>query len=147
MNEREDRMAAAEREVFQQPEYRPNTGMVIPVRLLTADVALRQFIMERFREAQKVGYPRMSAFAVDIARGTLGLPPPTEDDPVHDAVAVFYSGLREIDRRILAEFYLPGWGSLKQKAKRVGKSVKSFKKSVEWLIYTCQEWLKSKGLA
>jgi hypothetical protein len=131
---------------IQQPVYMPNDGKRgMPLGLLFADVALRRYMAAEYREADRIGYPRMACFAKEMALGTVRLPPPIEDDPLHDAVGAFYAGLKQIERRILAEFYLPIKSTLKQKAKRVSKSVRNFLKSVERLVADCLRWLQVRG--
>ena len=120
-------------------------GMNLPDELREPDIYLRHFMLLRYQEFARLGYPRRSAFAVDIARGTVSLPPTLEDDPINLTVGEFYLSLREVDRRILSDYYLPGSGTLKQKAKRIGKSIRSWCRQVARLLWRLDNWLTGHG--
>lgn len=126
----------------------PPTKTYEPLQVgkLFADVALRKYVRTTYMEAQRLSYPRICIFAREMARGTISLPPITAEDPVHDAVGAYYGQLLEIERRILSEWYTPANGTLKQKARRVSKSVDNLKRAVERLIRGCESLLKSRGL-
>ena len=110
-----------------------------------ADRELRRFINYQLNECRRLGYPIMATFAREIARGTVGLPPPTEEDPIMEAVGeFFYQHIREIDRRILSERYL-GMGTEKERAKRASMSVGKIRVTIDNLLYGCQMFLRARG--
>ena len=110
-----------------------------------ADRELRRFILYQFGEAKKLGYPTMSAFAREIARGTVSCPPPTEEDPLMEAVGEFYfQRLIEHERRILSERYLRN-GSEKQRAQRLSMSVRAMSMKTDRMLERLREYLHLKG--
>jgi hypothetical protein len=120
----------------------------VRAEIYLADYELGRFIRYQQAEARRLGYPIMSTFARDIARGTIGVGPPTEADPVMEAVAEFYHSLKEIERRILAEKYLD-CGTLYERARRASVSVSRLQKSIDGLLNRCMgclDTLKRKKL-
>ena len=110
-----------------------------------ADRELRRFINYQLNECRRLGYPVMATFAREIARGTVGLPPPTEEDPIMEAVGeFFYQHIREIDRRILSERYLY-MGTEKERAKRASMSLGKYQKTTDRLLCECTGFLKGRG--
>ena len=110
-----------------------------------ADRELRRFILYQFGEAKKLGYPTMSAFAREIARGTVSCPPPTEEDPLMEAVGEFYfQHLHEVERRVIAEKNLAA-GTLYERARRVGMSYGSLKRAIDRILERCHGYLAAKG--
>lgn len=85
----------------------------------------------------------MAAFAKDMARGTLSLPP-IQQDPLMDCVGGFFFHLKQIERRILAEYYLGK--SLYKCAKHVGSSPRRFARILEKLLWRCYYWIEGRGL-
>jgi hypothetical protein len=116
----------------------------VRAEIYLADYELGRFIRYQQAEARRLGYPIMSTFARDIARGTIGCAPPTEADPVMDAVAEFYHGLKEIERRILAEKYL-GFGTKYERARRASMSRGKLESVINSLLYRCLGFLQGKG--
>lgn len=117
-----------------------------PVRsdVILADMELRRFIRYQHHEAQRLGYPIMSTFARDIARGTIGCAPPTEADPVMDAVGDFFHQLREVDRRIVAEKYLDS-GTLYERARRASMSRGALERLLDRILERCAGFLQGRG--
>ena len=109
-----------------------------------ADRELRRFINYQLNECRRLGYPIMATFAREIARGTVGLPPPTEEDPVMECIGRFFYGLLEIERRILSERYLQT-GTEKQRARRLSMSVGSMKLKTDRLLERCVGYLQCAG--
>ena len=109
-----------------------------------ADREMRRFIHQQQAEARKLGYPTMSTFARDIARGTVGMPPTQQDEPVIEAVGEFYWKLREIDRRVLAEKYLDA-GTLYERARRVSMSRGSLNRHMDRILERCSGYLLARG--
>ena len=110
-----------------------------------ADRELRRFILYQFGEAKKLGYPTMSAFAREIARGTVSCPPPTEEDPLMEAVGEFYfQRLIETERRIISERYMQN-GTEKQKAQRLSMSLRSMQMKTDRILERLREVLYAKG--
>jgi hypothetical protein len=117
-----------------------------PVRadVYLADCELRRFIRYQHQEAARLGYPIMSTFARDIARGTIGCAPPTEADPMMDAVGEFYHQLREIDRRIVVEKYM-NTGTLYERARRASMSRGKLQAVLDRLLERCAGFLQARG--
>ena len=113
---------------------------------MMAEASLRGFLWSEKFETARIDYPRRSAFAVDIAHGTVALPRPTDDDPVNDAVGSFYYALTPTERMILDDRYLPRQESVRVRAERAGLSVRSWYRTIRWLLEECARCLQSKGL-
>ena len=113
----------------------------IDEELRPAEQELKRFIGYQWAEAKKLGYPRMSAFAKDIARGDIGVPPPTEADPEMDSMGMFFWGLKEIQRRIIVERYVET-GTQYEQAKRCGLSIDNFNKKVREILVECKAWMR-----
>lgn len=110
-----------------------------------ADRELRRFILYQFSEARKLGYPTMSAFAREIARGTVSVPPPTDEDPLMEAVGDFYfQHLHELERRVIAEKNLSE-GTLRDRARSVGMSYGRIQRALDRVLERCSGYLKAKG--
>ena len=110
-----------------------------------ADRELRRFILYQFGEAKKLGYPTMSAFAREIARGTVSCPPPTEEDPLMEAVGRFYfQHLTEVERRVIAEKNL-SVGNLNQRAKANGMTRGRLQAIIDRILERCHGFLSGKG--
>lgn len=110
-----------------------------------ADRELRRFVLYQLNEFRRLGYPVMCTFARDMARGTLGLPPPTSEDPIMEAVGEFYhQHIREIDRRLLSERYLQ-MGTEKERARRLSQSVGAYQKTTDRILERCNGFLKARG--
>lgn len=101
---------------------------------LYAKTELRRFLRAQYDEVMSGGYPRRAAFAADIARGDIGLPPPAEDDPVMSLVARWYYELRQVDREALASHFVPGGGTERQQARRLNLSKYRLRERVDALI-------------
>ncbi len=114
--------------------------------LAMADTELRRYLKTQFKHAAALGYPRMSTFARDIARGDIGLPPYEPEDPMMDAIGVFFfQRLRQIERYILSERYI-GEGTLKTRARRLSISVGAFERKSDRLLERCRGFLEGCGL-
>jgi hypothetical protein len=109
--------------------------------LRQADVELRRFILYQYNESRRLGYPRLSTFARDIARGDIGTAPPTQEDPMMESMGEFYWGLLQIDRRILAEKYLET-GTLYERARRCGITTNRYQIKVEKILIECKGWIR-----
>jgi hypothetical protein len=114
--------------------------------LAMADRELRRYLKSQFKHAASLGYPRMSTFARDIARGDIGLPPYEPPDPMMDVIGVFFfQRLRQIERQILSNRYL-GEGTLKERARRLGISVGAYERKSDRLIERCRGYLEGCGM-
>ena len=112
-----------------------------------ADRELRRFVLYQFNEAKKLGYPTMSAFAREIARGTVSVPPPTEEDPLMEAVGEFYfQHLHEVERRVIAEKNL-SIGTLYERARRIGMSHGKLKVAIDRILERCHGFLSARGFS
>ena len=112
--------------------------------LLFADRELRRFIKAQYENYYPLGYPSAAAFARDIARGTVSLPP-TPQDPLMDQVGVFYHGLKQIERRVISEYY-GNRGSFRRCARVIGVSVGRFFRFLNKLLWRCYSFLDGRGL-
>lgn len=108
--------------------------------LRQADRELHRFFRYQWTEAHRLGYPRQATFARDIARGTIGTPPPTGEDPAMECVGQFYWELGEIERRIVAEKYLET-GTEYERAKRVGITVRQLRVKMDRILLQCSGWI------
>jgi hypothetical protein len=104
---------------------------------------VKRFIRAEYMEFMRIGYPRMSTFARDIARGDIGMPPPTEVDPIMDEVGRFYWKLNQIERRVLADKYCPDHVTEKERCKRVGQTIHRNRRMLERLLKQCGECLST----
>ncbi len=110
-----------------------------------ADRELRRFVLYQFNEARKLGYPTMSAFAREIARGTVSCPPPTAEDPIMEAVGEFYfQHLHELERRVIAEKNL-AVGTLLQRARASRMSRGRLQLIIDRILERCHGYLRAKG--
>ncbi len=115
-------------------------GRPIRAELVNADREARRYVRSQLAEAQRLGYPRMSAFAKDIARGTLALAP-TPEDAVLDIVGRFYwQRCNEIERRVIAAAYGEGF-STHVKAHRLGISPRRYHRIIERVLIALREHL------
>jgi hypothetical protein len=114
--------------------------------LAMADRELRRYLKSQFKHAAALGYPRMSTFARDIARGDIGLPPYEPPDPMMDVIGVFFfQRLRQIERLTLSNRYL-GDGTIKERARRLSMSVGSYMRKSDRLVERCRGYLEGCGM-
>lgn len=98
---------------------------------MTLDVRLAEFHSRRYvrhitAEARKLGFPTMSAFAKDIARGTVSLAP-TPDDKQLDYVGRFMWNIAPpIMRRVLFVAYDDSDETAARKAEQVGMTRRQY---------------------
>lgn len=119
-------------------------GRPIRAELSKADREFRRYIRAQQEEYRKLGYPAMAPFAKGIARGDVGMPPPTQEDPLLDAVGGFFFSLKEIERRVLSDKYTSGDAEA-VRVRRVGQSVRQNRVMVERLLLRLDGWLCGKG--
>ena len=105
-----------------------------------AELELVRFLRKEWGEARKLGYPTMSAFAKDIARGTLAPASQEAPDPVQDAVGRFYGGLRLQEKRVLWERYICERRG-KRAADRVGLDRRSCSRIVKRTLTRLSDYL------
>ena len=117
--------------------------MTQKAELLIADAGMNRFIREQY--SSNLGYPKMAAFARNVSRGTVSLPP-TLEDPFMECVGAFYHSLRPIERRILVERYMIR-DKVKACVKRLSMSVGSFYRKVTKLLWRCYDWMRARGHA
>lgn len=101
--------------------------------LLRAEMELIRFLRKEWAECRKLGYPPMSAFAKDIARGTLAPAAQEEPDPVLDAVAGFCRHLSLRERLVLHERYIAGRNG-KMGAESTGLTKRTFNRTLRRII-------------
>ena len=116
--------------------------MTVSPTLLRADAEMKRFIREQYHN--HLGYPKICSFARNLSRGSISLPPPTEDDPVLDCIGAFYISLMPIEKRALFERY-SGDGAVRQRARRVSKSVAGFYRFTNKILWRCHYWLLERG--
>jgi hypothetical protein len=80
-------------------------GRPIRPEIRFADMEARRFVQSQLAEARKLGYPRMAAFAKDIARGTISLAPTPEDESLDRVGRFYWTFCNEIERRVMATDY------------------------------------------
>lgn len=115
----------------------------VSVEVRFADYEMGRFVRAQWLEAQKLGYPRQSIYARDIARGTVGLPPVTEEDPLMAAVGEFYhQRLTDIDRQVLAAKYI---GACPMMRRGLHISGRRCREKVTNALRRCADWLAAKG--
>lgn len=103
-----------------------------PVRpeLMGADHEARRYVMHILAEAARLNYPSKSAFAKEIARGSLSLPP-TPDDPVMDQVGRYMiEAANEITRRAIMAHYGEDYPK-PIKVRRLGMTINRFDRTIE----------------
>lgn len=108
--------------------------------LLRAEVELIRFLRKEWAEARRLGYPPMSAFAKDIARGTLAPAAQEAPDPVQDAVGRFYGRLRIIEKRVLWQRYIGGLRG-QAAADRTGITRQSFARIIRRTLSRLSDYL------
>jgi hypothetical protein len=89
-----------------------------------ADIEARRYVRSQVAEAERLGYPKMTTFAKDIARGTVSLAA-TPEDEVLDKVGRFLWTLNEIKRRVIFSHYGED-APAKIKAYRLGMTTHRF---------------------
>jgi hypothetical protein len=85
-------------------EQNHNMARTVSDELRYADMEARRYVRSQWTEAEKLGYPKMTSFAKDIARGTVSLAP-TPEDAVLEQVGRFLWTLSEIQRRVVFSHY------------------------------------------
>lgn len=120
-------------------------GRSVRADIQQADFEMGRFLRAQFEYARRLGFPRMTTFARDIAKGDVGMPPPTEDDPLMDCVGEFYfQHIHEIERRALADKY-SGTSSDRERARRIGQTVGRYKLGIDRLLERCSGFLRARG--
>jgi hypothetical protein len=109
--------------------------------LRPAELELKRFISYQWSEYRKLGFPSMSTFARNIARGDIGVPPPTQADPDMDCIGSFFWGLKDIQRRIIAMRYIDS-GTQYEQARSVSLCVDNFNKKVREILVECKSWMR-----
>jgi hypothetical protein len=119
-------------------------GRPIRCELAKADRELRRYVREQQQEYARLGYPTMSTFARDIARGDIGTPPPTQEDPCMEAVGAFVYSLKEIERRVLVDKYSSN-GAERERCRRVSQSIRQNRVMIDRLLLRLEGWLSGRG--
>ncbi len=114
-------------------------GRPIRAELANAEREARRYVQSQVAEARKLGYPRMSAFAKDIARGTVCLAPTPEDD-ILDRVGRFLWRCTEVERRIVTSAYGESYTG-HVKARRLGISFSRFNRVKESVLLRLSGYL------
>lgn len=110
-----------------------------------ADLELGRYIRHEYAALRKLGYPMMAAFAREIARGTISLPPPTAEDPVMEVVGQFYSRLMLHEKRIMFDKYLGAW-SAQSRAKNMGISTGRLQRKINRVLERLERHLMAHGM-
>ena len=113
----------------------------VRAELVVADYELGRFIRYQHAEASRLGYPKCSTFAKDIARGTVA-PAHTPDDSAMDAVGAWFWALPELRRRICADRYT-GIGTEKERARRHSMTLHQHRREIDRLLLTLTGYLQA----
>ena len=111
--------------------------------ILRADMELCRFAKAQMAEAERLGYPKLAAFAKLVSVGNVRAPTPPED-PVLVAVGQFFWSRGDIQRRVMMDRYSPG--TEYEKAKRVSMSVRRLRVEVDRLLTTLSGYLDAKNV-
>jgi hypothetical protein len=104
-----------------------------------ADNEARRYVRSQLAEAQRLGYPKMAAFAKDIARGTVSLAPTPEDADL-EKVGGFVWRLGDVERRVFVSNYGEDY-TLYIKAKRLGMTIHRFRRIMDRTLTTLSGYL------
>lgn len=117
--------------------------MARPMRpeLAAASVEANRYVRTQWREAERLGYPKMTTFAKDIARGTLALAP-TPEDPALEDVGRFLWLCNEIERRVVFEYYAHDGDTLPRRAARCSMTASRMSRLVERVLIGLAAWMK-----
>lgn len=74
-----------------------------------ADGELRRFVNSQVAEFRRIGYPRMAAFAKDIARGTISLAPTPEDEGMEWVGRFLWTCCNQVEREVAFRYATTGW--------------------------------------
>lgn len=118
--------------------------MARPVRdeLRYADMEARRFVQSQMAEAKKLGFPRMTSFAKEMARGTISLAPTPEDAGLELVGRFYWRRCNEIERRVMATAYGENF-TTHVKAHRLGISIGRYHRLVERLLVRLREHLSN----
>jgi hypothetical protein len=107
-----------------------------------ADNEARRYVRSQLAEARKLGYPKMAAFAKDIARGTVSLAPTPEDEVLERVGRFLWQFCGDIERRLLASDYGEDY-TTHIKAQRLGMSVHRFHRVKERVLLRLSGYLSA----
>ena len=105
---------------------------------------LRRYFKAQHAHAAKLGYPTMSTFARDIARGTVSLAP-TPDDPHMEFIGRFVHGLPLRCLLVVSSCYDNSGETVPYKALKLRVTVKEFYKIREQVLWELRGYLKAVG--
>jgi hypothetical protein len=105
-----------------------------------ADNEARRYVRSQLAEAQRLGYPKMAAFAKDIARGTVSLAPTPEDDVLDQVGRFLWQFCGDIERRVIASAYGEDYTTY-VKARRLGISIGRYHRLRERILLRLSQHL------
>jgi len=115
----------------------------IQPELYMAGLQASRYVQSQWAEARRLGYPRLAAFAKEVSRGTVTLPP-TPEDPALEQVGRFYWRLcKDIERSVLDKAYGDGGGTPYQHAKSLGMSLRRFHRVRERILLRLDGFLRA----
>jgi hypothetical protein len=99
-----------------------------PIRsdLIKVEREVRRYVHSQWREAQRLGYPTLAAFAKDIARGTVSLAPTPEDPYLEEIGSFIWKLEKDILRLVLFAAYTNDGYRVDEKAQRLRMKARRF---------------------
>jgi hypothetical protein len=120
-------------------------GRPIRQELSKADRELKIYIKGQLAEFKRLGFPPMATFAKNIARGDVGMPPPTgPEEPIQEAVGAFFYSLMPIERKVLSDKYAQT-GTEAQRARWASQSIRHNRVTIDRLLLRLSGWLSARG--
>lgn len=110
--------------------------------MMDADYAMGRFMRYQREEYERLGYPKQAAFAKEVSRGSISIPP-IPNDPIADAAGSFFWSLNDVKRRILADRYDGEPEAVR--ARRASMSVRRLRVEIDRLLTQCAGFLNGKG--
>lgn len=110
---------------------------------MNADWAMGRFMKYQREEYERLGYPKQAAFAKDVSRGSVAIPPPVNDPP-SEAAGTFFWMQNDVKRRILADRY--DGDAEEVRARRASMSVRRLRVEVDRLLTQFSGYLTGRGM-
>lgn len=117
-------------------------GRGVRAEIMDADYEMGRFIRYQRTEYERLGYPKQAAFAKDLSRGSIPVPP-VINDPKMDVAGSFYWAQNDVKRRILADRY--EGESEEIRARRASMSVRRLRVELDRLLTQFAGYLNGRG--